>query len=93
MFYTTGQLFRTSYSQLMRQLEGIWYEVCVKRKHDQRGVVRIFNPTDAVLFVNPEVREQLGPGFASSYRVLRKVGEVNYIISTSDRRQRHGCVI
>lgn len=36
--------------------------------------------------MNPEARAQLRPGFACSYRVLRNVGEVNYIISTSDRR-------
>ncbi len=58
----------------------------MKTRYDKKAVRRTFDPDDLVLMLVQGQRDQLGPGFADPYRVLRKVGDVNYIFSTPDRR-------
>ena len=58
----------------------------MKARYDQKAVPRVFDPGDLVLLLVAGAREQLGPGFTGPYRVLRRVGNLNYVISTPDRR-------
>ena len=58
----------------------------MKARYDQKAVQRVFDPGDLVLVLVSGAREQLSPGFAGPYRVLRRVGNLNYVLSTPDRR-------
>lgn len=58
----------------------------MKARYDKKAVRRTFDPGDLVLVQGP--RDQLGPGFAGPYRVLKKVGDLNYILNTPDRRSK-----
>ena len=50
----------------------------MKARYDQKAVQPVFDPVDLVLVLGAGAREQLGPGFAGPYRVLRLVGKLQF---------------
>lgn len=61
-------------------------KVRMKVRYDRKAVVRQFDPGDVVLVLNSGPKGPLGLGFVGPYRVLKRVGNLNYIVSTPDRR-------
>ncbi len=53
----------------------------MEARYDKKAVKRTFDPGDLVLALIQGSLEQLGLGFAGPYRVLKKVGYLNYILS------------
>lgn len=60
----------------------------MKARYDKKAVRRTFDRGDLVLMLVTGLCDQLEPGFASPYRVLKKVGDPNYILSTPERRSK-----
>lgn len=60
----------------------------MKARYDKKAVRRTFDPGDFVLMLVTGPCDQLEPGFAGLYRVLKKVGDLNYILSTPERRSK-----
>ena len=63
-------------------------KACMKARYDRKAVCRVFDPGDLVLVLGAGPRGPLGPMFAGPYRVLRKVGDLNYVVSTPERRSK-----
>ncbi|XP_006813838.1 uncharacterized protein LOC100371911 [Saccoglossus kowalevskii] len=58
-----------------------------KKKSDRNAKARQFSPGDKVLVLLPLVGEQLAAKFSGPYEIKKKLSEVNYLISTPDRRK------
>ncbi len=58
----------------------------MKAQYDKKAVKRTFKPGDQVLVLLPMGGEKLGVKFYGPYRILKEVGECNYVVETPDRR-------
>ena len=61
----------------------------MKVNFDRKSVNREFKPGDEVLMLIPIEGDSLSAKFSGPYKVEKKIGEVNYVISTPDRRNKH----
>ncbi|XP_076065323.1 uncharacterized protein LOC143039330 [Oratosquilla oratoria] len=59
----------------------------MKRHYDRNAKVREFNPGDSVLALLPFQGNPLRAKFSGPYEVVKRVGELNYIVATPDRRR------
>ncbi len=59
----------------------------MKARFDQKAEVREFKPGDQVLALLPLAQNPLAAKFHGPYRVEKKLGSVNYVILTPDRRK------
>lgn len=59
----------------------------MKTWYDKRARERIFQEGDQVLVLLPVQGQPLQAKYSGPYKVFKRVGEVNYIISTPDRRK------
>ncbi|XP_076038313.1 uncharacterized protein LOC143023610 [Oratosquilla oratoria] len=59
----------------------------MKRHYDRKAKVREFNPGDSVLALLPFQGNPLRAKFSGPYEVVKRVGELNYIVATPDRRR------
>ena len=55
--------------------------------YDHRAEVHVFSPGDQVLALLPVIGSPFQAKFSGPYSVLRQVSDVNYLISTPDRRR------
>ena len=65
-------------------------EVCqekMKKRYDRKAVSRNFSPGDKVLVLLPVLGSALQARYAGPYQVERRVGDLNYVIATPDRRK------
>ena len=65
--------------------------VCQKRmkqRYDKNAVVREFTPGDQAMVLLPILGSALQARYSGPYRVERRVGDVNYVIATPDRRKK-----
>lgn len=65
--------------------------ICQKRmkhRYDKKAVVREFKPGDKVMVLLPILGPALQTRYTGPYRVERRVGDVNYVIATPDRRKK-----
>ena len=60
----------------------------MKQRYDQKAVRRVFKPGDKVMVFLPILGSALQPRYTGPYLVERRVGDVNYVIATPDRRKR-----
>lgn len=60
----------------------------MKARYHKKAVRCTFNPSDLELLLVQGPCDQLGPGFACPNRMLRKVGHLNDILRTSDKRSK-----
>lgn len=60
----------------------------MKQRFDQRAVSRSFSPGDKVLVLLPVMGSALQARYSGPYRVERRVNDLNYVISTPDRRRK-----
>lgn len=60
----------------------------MKQRYDRKAVVREFKPGDRVLMLLPILGSALQTRYTGPYRVERRVGDVNYVIATPDRRKK-----
>ena len=59
----------------------------MKQHYDLKSVRRSFQPGDQVLVFLPNERNSLKAKYAGPYNVLKRLSDLNYIISTPDRRK------
>ncbi|XP_076059649.1 uncharacterized protein LOC143036286 [Oratosquilla oratoria] len=59
----------------------------MKLHYDRKAKVREFNPGDSVLALLPFQGNPLRAKFSGPYEVVKRVGELNYIVATPDRRR------
>ncbi|XP_071944659.1 uncharacterized protein [Antedon mediterranea] len=59
-----------------------------KQKYDQKSVCREFSPGDEVLLLLPSSNDALEAKWQGPYKVLRKLGPVNYEVETNDKRKK-----
>ncbi|XP_076032468.1 uncharacterized protein LOC143020190 [Oratosquilla oratoria] len=59
----------------------------MKRHYDRNAKIREFNPGDSVLALLPFQGNPLRAKFSGPYEVAKRVGELNYIVATPDRRR------
>ncbi|XP_076053551.1 uncharacterized protein LOC143032568 [Oratosquilla oratoria] len=59
----------------------------MKRHYDRNAKIREFNPGDSVLALLPFQGNPLRAKFSGPYEVVKRVGELNYIVATPDRRR------
>ncbi|XP_006813839.1 uncharacterized protein LOC100372062 [Saccoglossus kowalevskii] len=59
----------------------------MKKKFDRNAKARQFSPGEKVLVLLPLVSEPLAAKFSGPYEIKKKLSEVNYLISTPDRRK------
>ena len=65
--------------------------LCQKRmklRYDRKAVSRQFKPGDLVLVLVPVMGSALQPRYSGPYRVERRVNDLNYVVSTPDRRRK-----
>ncbi|XP_071943657.1 uncharacterized protein [Antedon mediterranea] len=60
----------------------------MKRLFDRKSEKRSFNSGDEVLVMLPLPSQPLSARFAGPYKVLERVGEVDYVLDTPDRRKK-----
>ncbi|XP_071959881.1 uncharacterized protein [Antedon mediterranea] len=60
----------------------------MKRLFDRKSEKRSFNSGDEVLVMLPLPSQPLSARFAGPYKVVEKVGEVDYVLDTPDRRKK-----
>ncbi|XP_049340179.1 uncharacterized protein LOC125804771 [Astyanax mexicanus] len=61
----------------------------MKEHFDKQAVHREFKPHDQVLILLPVSGSALHTKFSGPYEVVKKLSEVNYVVSTPDRKRRH----
>ncbi|XP_049320466.1 uncharacterized protein LOC125781183 [Astyanax mexicanus] len=61
----------------------------MKERFDKQAVHREFKPHDQVLILLPVSGSALHTKFSGPYEVVKKLSEVNYVVSTPDRKRRH----
>ena len=59
-----------------------------KAHYDKKAVRRVFSTGDKVLVLMPMVGASLGVKFCGPYTIIKKVSDLNYVISTPERRQK-----
>ena len=59
----------------------------MKTKFDRKAKSRVFKPGDRVLVLLPIPGEPLSARYSGPYTVQRKLSDVNYVITTPDRRK------
>ena len=59
----------------------------MKTWYDQRARERVFQEGDQVLVLLPVQGKPLHAKYSGPYKVIKRVGDVNYLISTPDRRK------
>lgn len=59
----------------------------MKQRYDKRAIVREFNPGDCVLVLVPVMGAALQPCYRGPYVVVQRVNNLNYVISTPDRKK------
>lgn len=60
----------------------------MKAKYDHKTTRRSFDLGNKVQVLVARPRAQLCPGFAGPYTVLKKLGDLNYMVATPDRRSK-----
>ena len=60
----------------------------IKRLYDRRAVARVFSPGDQVLALLPILGSPFGAKYSDPFTVLRKISEINYVVSTPERRKK-----
>ena len=60
----------------------------MKRMFDRKAEERSFSPGDEVLVMLPLPSQPLSARFAGPYKIVEKVGEVDYVLDTPDRRKK-----
>ena len=61
----------------------------MKRRYDQKAVVRKFQVGDKVLVLLPVQGRPLAARYSGPYQVDKVVGELDYLVATPDRRKTH----
>ncbi|KAL2102544.1 hypothetical protein ACEWY4_001712 [Coilia grayii] len=59
----------------------------MKKRYDRKAISRHFSPGDQVMVLLPVLGSALQARYAGPYRIKRRVGELNYVIATPDRRK------
>ena len=60
----------------------------MRQNYDRKATARTFAPGDKVLVFLPLQNQPLSAKFSGPYEIESKLGEVNYLIKTPDRRQK-----
>ena len=60
----------------------------MKKRFDQRAIIRHFNPGDKVLMLLPTLGSALSARFTGPYVVEKKLSDTNYVILTPERRRK-----
>ncbi|KAL2103146.1 hypothetical protein ACEWY4_000014 [Coilia grayii] len=60
----------------------------MKQRYDKKAVSRTFKPNDKVMVLIPVMGSALQARFCGPYLVQKRVTDLNYVISTPDRRKR-----
>jgi hypothetical protein len=59
----------------------------MKTRFDNKAENRVFEPGDKVLALLPMSQEPLAAKFQGPYQIMRRLNDVNYVVSTPDRRK------
>ncbi|KAL2076889.1 hypothetical protein ACEWY4_027519 [Coilia grayii] len=60
----------------------------MKKRYDLKAASRCFAPGDQVMVLLPVLGSALHTRYAGPYRVERRVGDLNYVIATPDRKKK-----
>lgn len=84
-------------ADLRRRMKKIWDlakenfekgQVKMKKHYDKKTVLRKFEPGEEVLLLTCPPGDQLSDKFEGPYKVVKKLSDVNYVISTPDKRRK-----
>ena len=65
----------------------------IKMLHDRKSQNRVFKPGDKVLVLLPVQGNTLQARYHGPYKVLKRVGDLDYVIETPDRRKQPNYVM